>query len=176
MVGMSFIRNMLNVQRLSGKPKLRSYNLAEHSWAVTAIFIRLCQEENVEYTAEDLERVLFHDIVETVTNDLTYDVKNLNKTTQEAWETIENEVLRKYENVQIQEYTDTVIKALFDEKKLECFQAADLLELWFFLKEEESLGNSHSSIKQVLRNCTNLLSDFSIRDSVYKVMNEYKEY
>lgn len=170
MTTVQHIRKMLSVQRLSGTSKLRSYNLAEHSFGVVSLFLTICEEENIRVTSEVIKFVLFHDLAETVTGDLLYPVKNLNGDTQEAWSIIESEVLRKYPLVSM--YTDSNIAEQLDENQLAAFKAADMLELLLFCYEEVSLGNRNPDLLNVIFTCEGFLSGGLYLKSVVDIMDD----
>lgn len=163
-------RALLNVQRMAGKPKLRSYNLVEHSFFVTSMFIELCRREDIEVHMEDVKKVMNHDLVETLTGDLLYPAKNLNEETSKAWEYIEDSIVK--ENPEFIPYTDKKIRKGFSEKKWMLFKAADLLDLWIFCKEEQVLGNNAKEIQEIINNCERYLYNMNI-DSVNDFINEF---
>jgi len=163
-------RKMLNVQRLSGTVKMRSYNLAEHSFGVVSLFLTLCEREGIGVTSEVIQLVLFHDLAETVTGDLLYPVKNQNSVTKYSWSAIEAEVLDKHPVVS--SFTDSNIEEHLDEKQLAAFKAADILELLLFCYEEVSVGNKNPDLLKVIFTCEGLLKGSLYLESAVNIMDD----
>ena len=82
-------RKMLNFQRLAGTRKIRSYNLAEHSYFVGLMFQELAEELGIKISVEVLGTVFRHDFMEVFTTDLPWQVKHISQDTEKAWDTIE---------------------------------------------------------------------------------------
>lgn len=167
-----FTRKMYNIQRLAGTFKLRSYNLAEHSFMVQQLFVEIAKAEDLPIIASDVILASRHDLLEAVTGDLLYPVKNLNSTTHSCWETIEDEVMDSYPVLRL--YSDDNMKDGFSFPGLhEVMKAADTLDLWIFCKEEEALGNSTGNLKKVIIECNKLLVEKFNFKSVTKFMKEF---
>lgn len=146
-----YYRKMLLFQRLAGSPKLRSYNLAEHSFFVGLLFTQLCDANEIGYSADILKTVLLHDFVEVLTTDLPYPIKNLNEVTQGAWALIEDQAVSNFKHRhEIEHLTDAGIRASLTEVQFELFKIADMLELWIFCKEEQQLGNHSPQIDNIV--------------------------
>lgn len=166
-------RKMQNIQRLAGTFKHKSYNLAEHSFYVLQLFQMICEAEGVPYTAKDLILASRHDLVEAITGDLLYPVKNLSSITKECWSKIEKEVVKKYPV--LEDYSDESLENEFSHPDLYRFmKAADILDLWLFCKEEEKMGNTTGNLGKVIVECENLLL-YSYKTKVLQeFMNEYQ--
>ena len=154
MSNFNYYRKMLNVQRLSGTFKHRSYNLMEHSYGVTMLFIKFAEEEGINITVNDIKCVLNHEVNEVITSDLPWPVKNFNQLTKDAWNKIEHEVTN---NTELQTYSDSNIKMLLDKEKYALFKYCDIIDLMLFCAEEIEIGNNTRDIKLVLRNCNDIL-------------------
>lgn len=148
------LRKMLNVQRLAGHAKLRSYNLAEHSFFVAAYFIKMCNDLGIKTSSADVEVVLCHDWMEVYTGDLVYTAKNLNQVTKKAWEDIEEQLLNEHQDV----ITDSQIRGVLGDLKFSVFKLADIYDLYIFCLEERDLGNHTESIFEVIRTCEKILT------------------
>ena len=165
---MKEVRKMKYVQRLSSKPLIKPYSLAEHSFYTAQLFAFFCEEEGNEYDGKDLELVMNHDLLETRTGDLLWTAKSLSRATVESWNTIESEVAKKHD---LTYYTDVNIKSKLGEKKFKIFKASDYMELLMFVSEEISLGNNSVEIKEVYDNCRYLISELKIKTAT-KMMEE----
>ena len=153
-------RKMLNIQRLAGAPKHRGYDLAQHSYFTTLLFLDLCNALGKTPTPAHLDLVLKHDFLEVFTADLPAPVKHLSPATEEAWAIIEREAVlaNRYLGI-IGEYSDESIEKGLGEF-FPIFRAADILELWIFCTEEQGLGNCAVKIESVVTECEADLAGF----------------
>lgn len=170
MLRISDYRNMKNIERLNLVPILRSYNLLEHSYMVTVLFMYFSEFEGISCDYAVLKRILHHDVLETITGDLSYVVKNHNRITKNAWENIEQEMIKT--NIRFAGHTDLEIELSFTEEQEQLFKACDLLELWIFIKEEIALGNRMKEILTIERRCVALL--IGKFKSIDEFINTYK--
>lgn len=162
-----YYRKMLNVQRLSGTSKLRSYNLAEHSYFVALLFQDFAKIEGIEYDIEVLEAVLKHDFLEVLTVDLPYHVKNHSKETQEAWETIENTIVKaRKDEFAFPLMSDEDIHSILNKEQFILMKACDILELLLFCLEEWSLGNKTKALRVVIDNCFAIEKEYGVKSIV----------
>lgn len=159
-------RQMLAVQRLSGTPKHRSYNLAEHCYFTAVLFAKFAEAEGIEYDLKVFQAVLNHDVLEIMTGDLLYTAKNLNSVTRVAWESIEAEIVK--DNPEFDCVTDSQIASIMNGVQLDLFKVCDLLELFIFCKEERLLGNLNQRMKQVEENC-----DWILRQCHFKSVVDF---
>lgn len=167
-------RMLRNVTRLSGVNIHRPYNLMEHQYMVTMLFMHFAPLEDVAYDMGTVKMLLHHDILEVATGDLSYVVKNLSDDTQKAWETIEEQVLL-YRNPELTIFTDKNFKSIVTPLQFDLFKAVDLLELWIFCKEEEQLGNRSAGLLQVIKNCEEFIPKKfqKIQDFILNYKNEF---
>lgn len=172
-VKLSYYRKMLHIQRIPGVFKTRPYNLAEHSYYVAILFSRFSKLENIGYSASQLELVMDHDVLETISVDLPYHVKNLNHITKDAWRAIENEVIKA--KPAFREVSDDALEIGLSKEQFKLFKACDLLELWIFCKEEQLLGNRSEEIQKVITTCEGLLQERLRFESIIKYMEEWNE-
>ena len=144
-----------DVERLSQYYHHRQYNLMEHQYLVGMMFMAFAKEENIEYDITVLQLVMKHDLLETISMDLSYEVKNLSFKTQEAWDVIENEVASC--NPVLDKYTDVNIESGMNQEQFKLFKACDLLDLLLFLYSEESIGNNGVKIQILINRCQELI-------------------
>jgi len=156
---------MLTVDRLAGKFKLRKYDLAQHSYFTGIFFIHFAKLEGIEYSTEVLETVLSHDLMETLTSDLPWNIKNMSEVTKECWSKIENETARVFP--EFQKYSDEAIKSSLTEEQFRLFKCMDYLDLFLFIHEEILLGNVTPEMIEIYERCTNLI------DHQFKSVNEF---
>lgn len=176
-ISINSYRKMLNIQRLSGTYKQRSYNLAEHSYYVSILFQHFADIEKIDYGVRELSLILRHDLVEVLTGDLIYTVKNSSPNNKERWALIEEEIINKHK--EFLPYSDDNLKSSLTKDQLRLFKACDLLELWIFLQEERALGNRNWSVGDISDRCIDLIHDYCLLNgrelySVVKFMNEFK--
>jgi 5'-deoxynucleotidase YfbR-like HD superfamily hydrolase len=154
---------------MSGSPKIRSYNLAEHSYFVATMFEEFAREEQLEYTTDTLYVILRHDIMEVFTADLPYPVKNFNEKTKEAWELIEREVYEGGKERFITMMTDEEIKSRLTEKQFILMKSCDILDLYLFCLEERQLGNHSQPILKIINNCEDILNYWNVPSILYVI-------
>lgn len=154
-------RYMMNVNRLSGRHIQRNYNIALHSYYVGLLFMHFAEIENIEFDVEVLNIVFKHDVLESITNDLPWPVKNLNEKTKKNWEEIEEEVIKA--NPILKNYSDEIIKMTLNKDQFNLFKACDYLELWIFVGEEISLGNCTNDIVIIFDRSRELIREFRFK-------------
>lgn len=164
------IRRLKDCERLNGVPKIKRYSTAEHCFYTGIIFERLATMENISVSRDEIQWVYRHDLLETVTGDVLYPAKNYNDTTKKYMEYLEIELV-KGEYRYIEQYSDSYAKKWFGGEAWVLFEAADLLELFYFCREEIDLGNTNSIINNIYQNCIAILRD-SIFESVRELLNE----
>lgn len=167
----TYQRRMLNIQRLAGTPKIRSYNLAEHSYFVATLFLEFAAREDMHVGMNSIKKVLNHDIVETITADLPYMAKNYSAATKNAWATIEQQ-LSTYHG-RLRDFTDDALGSDLTAKEYALFKTVDLLELWIFCVEEHALGNISTSLHSVTKKCYELIYENGEFESVKKFMDSF---
>lgn len=150
-----YYRRQKNVQRLQTTPTLRTYNLLEHTYMVVVLFRHFASLEDIAYDMQVLDKILHHDILEAITSDLPWTVKNLNITTKRAWQDIETCIVQTHPS--LQRYTDASIKEHMTPIQHKLFTVCDLLELWIFLMEERTLGNRAHKVNKIIAKCEQLI-------------------
>jgi len=151
-----YFRAMKNVDRLSRHLKHRSYNLLEHCYMVGILFMGLANKEGIEFGVKELDIIFKHDILESITSDLPWDIKNYSTETKEAWNIIEKAICDSDD--QFEKYSDESIKNSLNKAQYELFKVCDYLDLWIFCKEEQTLGNTSESMQTVISNCEKLIT------------------
>jgi 5'-deoxynucleotidase YfbR-like HD superfamily hydrolase len=175
MIDIKYYRKLKNVTRMPGAFIHQSYNLLEHQYMVGMLFQKFAKLDNVSYDINDLNIVLHHDIVETVTGDLSWVVKNFNQVTKNCWATIEEEVT--YKHFQLQQFSDEKIKFGLTELQYLLFKSCDVLDLFIFIYEEIKLGNRSDEIIDVYNNCLKIFDDINIKNNfphLKKAVDEFK--
>lgn len=164
-----YYRKMKEVDRLNGKFKLRPYNLLEHSYMVVALFRHFASKEDVAYNMNTIDVIMHHDIIEVETSDLPYTVKNHSPVTKKAWGDIEEDIIRSHH--QLNRYNDEAIHENLTEIQHRLFKVCDLLDLWIFLKEEQTYGNNSSEVAKIIGKCEELIKGKFVH--VDKYMENY---
>lgn len=166
------VRKMDNVQRLSGFKLLQDYSLTKHCYHVGALFMRFAIKYAIPFTMMDLDFVLKHDILETVTGDLLYTAKNYNSKTAEKWEEIEKELTDEWSEYHyLYMYTDNYAEKHMNREAFKLFKDCDLFELYEFCWTEVDLGNK--SVMPVIKNCQSILQHSSIPAICNKVEDQW---
>lgn len=146
-------RSMLNVERMACSPKIKGYNLADHSYYVAMMFQDLADEYEIQYDTTVMKIVMRHDFMEAFTGDLIYPVKNLSEDTSKAWNLIEKESYDynsgRYNGI----YSDADIRAILTPEQFALLKACDAFELFLFCMSEYRLGNHTPELKEILLNC-----------------------
>jgi 5'-deoxynucleotidase YfbR-like HD superfamily hydrolase len=176
-VNINSYRKMLNIQRLAGTYKQRSYNIAEHSYYVAILFQYFASIEKVEYGVNELSLILRHDLVEVLTGDLIYTVKNSSIDNKERWVSIEEEIVSKHK--EFLPYLDSNLKSELSKDQLRLFKICDLLELWIFLQEEKFFGNKNWSVIDISKRCVSIIQDYCLMEGereFYSVLEFMKNY
>ena len=143
------IYKLSNIVRYSQQNKIKNESVAEHSYYVGWFVNRLCTKyelnDNIRLMA--LEAAILHDIPEVVTNDITYDVKQMIPE--------DSALLQPYVEEIIKEHSPRAYKVLFnpithDEmiaKKL--VKHADILSVLQYCQNEEHLGNKNFTLLRI---------------------------
>ena len=138
-----------NIQRCGLASKLHSYDLKQHGFGVLSICLDMIKLlDCCPYSVKEIEAILFHDILEAVTGDLPAVVKEFSSETKVAWEIIEDQIVSSPQYSVLSKYTDKSIKeTMQSDLHYEIFKFADILDLLFYVLEEEVLGNQSNSIE-----------------------------
>lgn len=161
-----------NVERLSQVYIHRNYNLMSHQWMTGMLFRHFASLEDVPYDINVWDIVLNHDILETISTDLPWPIKNFSDKTKDAWSVIENELINKH--FQLLKYSDENIKKSLNARQFALFKMCDILDLWLFVKEEISIGNNSKQIKEVEENCYKIFDSIEFKfHNIIKFIESY---
>lgn len=148
---------MSNIERFTGTFHHQKYNITEHCYRTAILFKLFASIEDVPYGMYEFDIVLQHDIVETLTGDLIYPVKNFSDKTKEAWAIIEEELTA---GKGIGRYTDENIKKALNYSQFKLFKCCDYLELLIYCASEIILGNNSSEIIETKNKCITLIKEY----------------
>lgn len=137
------VYKLSNIVRYSQQSKIKNESVAEHSFYVIWFVNRLCTKYNLcdKIRLLALEAALLHDIPEVITNDITYDVKQMIPEV--------SALLQPYEETVIGEHSSQACKTLFNPTTKEELIAkrlvkhADVLSVLLYCHNEEALGNKY---------------------------------
>lgn len=137
------VYKLSNITRYSQQNKIKCESVAEHSYFVMWFIQGLC----TKYELSDKIRLmaivsgLLHDVPEVITNDITYDVKQMIPEV--------SALLQPYEEDVIKEHSEMAHKVLFypetnDELIAKMLvKHADILSVYQYCYNEEQLGNKN---------------------------------
>lgn len=171
-------RKMKTVERLAGTLKIKNYSLVDHSYFVALLFQAFAEIEKIEYSVQDFTYILRHDLLESLTSDLIFPVKNFSQETKNAWRKIEQEIWEKEKDSHNCLFTDKQLKELLPPFVYSLFKDCDLLELLLFCYEEMQLGNRSKNILYIAETLIEFLekSNFSsIRSFIENIKNNGME-
>jgi len=174
MINLKYYSRLRNIQRLGLMFTHRQYNLMEHQYMCGILFRRFASIEDVAYDINTLDLVLNHDMVESISHDLPWTVKKLSKTTERAWEEIEDEIIKQ--NFQFEKYSDVNIKSGMTDIQFLLFKVVDYADLYFFIVEEIALGNHSKDILEVKQNCEHLIPELCSKGNFSKILNIIFDY
>lgn len=135
--------DLQNINRYNTFPRLKEESVAEHSFQVIACIKQICDEYEIpDYIRlEAYDAAIMHDIPESITNDITYDAKQMfSKTFKEELKSIEFKIsyeldkesaLNLYSNQE--NYKQKLVKALVEY--------ADVQSVVMYAKREVEMGN-----------------------------------
>lgn len=170
---LKMIRALKNVNRLSGLKLIQKYSVAEHCYYTGILFEYFADKENIHIPRGLLDFVYRHDMLESLTGDLLRPVKNISETSELAWKSIEYDVAEFFN---IKKYTDSWINNdlhIFEKELVQLFKACDVLELFWFIKEEKDMGNNSKEINIVWNNCLDYLLD--VNKTPFKSIKQFIE-
>lgn len=126
------------VTRYSNRARIRDESVAEHSFFVALIVIRLHEDYNF-----DLEKALIaalsHDVAESDLSDVTHDIKTKYVQLSNALQEAEFEEIAKYPTVIKSGFTDFEVR---DSPESLIANLADILQVRQYINSEMNMGNS----------------------------------
>lgn len=166
------IYKLSNIIRYSQQSKIKNESVAEHSyyvgWFTKCICTKYELSDKIRLMA--FEAALLHDIPEVITNDITYDVKQM---VPEV-----SALLKPYEEDVIKEHSHVAYKVLFKPETKDELAAkkivkhADILSVLLYCRNEELLGNKNFT---ELRKATEQRLKKS-KEQLLAAIKEVKEY
>lgn len=126
-----------NIKRFQMEDVLKPQSLAEHGYHTANLFLIACDFTSYNPTVKELDKVLNHDVIETLTGDLNKLVKELNSETIEAWKIIEEQVLKEH-SVRLGIYVDYWMEGTSFDRLL---KFCDAMEAYLYCHEEILRGN-----------------------------------
>ncbi len=126
------------ITRYSNLPRIKDEDVAQHSFFVAAIVIKLSEKYTFDLTSA-IAIAVCHDIVEADTNDITNDIKIKHPGFASELEIVELKELGKYPRP-IETYAIEYMHQRTVESKI--VKLADILQVQQYLSNEIDLGNS----------------------------------
>jgi len=155
------VKAMGDIHRLAGVFTIQPYTVALHCYYTAILFQEIAMVSGIKFNTTEVDFILKHDILETITGDLLLPVKSFSENTKRKWEEIETELVEK-KYVYLFWFTDKHAKNYFSTESFNLFKACDLFELYLFCLSETYLGNNSDGVWTVIRNCENLLPQFDV--------------
>ena len=133
-------------------------------------------EVPIDISYQTLDIVFRHDMLEILTGDLRWTAKNLTEETSKSWDKIESAVKADAENKKgFRVYTDSEIEKLLSPIEYDLLRMCDTAELYLFCKEEVNLGNSNSSIYEIIDNCRKIVCSRLRREDTYPFYEVFRK-
>ena len=138
------IYKLKNIIRYNTHPKLTKESVAEHSFYVALIALKICDKLNVNEDIKllSIEKALLHDLPEIKMNDITYDAKHM----LHLEEIIKNFETKYYEE-NYPKYTELMNTK--DGLVSSIVSLSDILSVKQFSLFETLLGNNSPEMKQI---------------------------
>jgi len=155
------VKAMGDIHRLAGVFTIQTYTVALHCYYTAILFQEIASEEKIKFNTTEMDFILKHDILETITGDLLLPAKSFNENTKRSWKEIEKELVEKKYNY-LYWSTDSNAERYFSTESFNLFKACDLFELYLFCLSETDLGNNSDGVWTVIRNCERLLPQFDV--------------
>lgn len=138
------IYKLKNIVRYNTQPKLTRESVAEHSFYVALIALKICDKLNISDDLKLLaiEKALLHDLPEIQMNDITHDAKIKLKL---------EDIIRTFELNYYKENYPNYYDLMKNENDLvsDIVLLSDILSVKQFSLFETLLGNTSSEIKQI---------------------------
>ena len=137
------VYKLSNIIRYSQQNKIKNETVAEHSYYVTWFVNRLCTKYELGDTIRlmALEAGLLHDVPEVITNDITYDVKQMIPEISGLLQPYEEEIVKEHSSKAHEVLFNPLTKEQILAKKI--VKHADILSVLQYCQNEENLGNKN---------------------------------
>lgn len=134
-----------NIIRYNTRSKIKTESVAEHSFYVAIIALKLCDEYGIDsITTRDIViKALLHDMPEIEINDITYDAKerlNLRPYLKKYEDDYYDRRFPKY--AKLMKKSSTLVQLIVD--------TADAMSVIQYANNEISLGNNSAEMQQIL--------------------------
>lgn len=150
-LGETQILGLGEIVRYNNRPKIKTENVAEHTFYVASTVLKLCTIFNLNESIKNkaLEFAIVHDIPEILIGDVPYDTKVNNPLLREEIEKAEIKSLSDH----MPEYLDSYSKFI-EEEKLETTaylvtKLADTISVLQYSNRELDLGNNTEQMKNI---------------------------
>ena len=153
------IYKLKDIYRYNSRPTLHKESVAEHSYYVALIALKLLDDSNitnVNIREKVLIKALLHDLPEIELNDITHDVK-IKLNLYSYLEKYENEFFKKNYN----KYTE-LMKNNEDNIVNFIVKIADIYSVLQYTDREIQLGNQMTEIKSIYNNAIDRLKNMKI--------------
>jgi len=126
-----------NIKRFQMEDVIKPQSLAEHGYHVVNLFLIACNFTGYSPSVKELDKVINHDVLETLTGDLNKRIKDFSKETIQAWAVIEESVLD--ERWETEAYSDSFEG--WEAKFISLLEFCDSMEAYLYCTEEYKRGN-----------------------------------
>lgn len=154
-----YARRLSNIRRCGTLRMIHSQNVAEHSFYAAILAMEIMREldarnfEGIDH-GEVLEKVLLHDLEETITGDMPYPFKRSSKSMAEKISAAKDTLVKEF-------YPPWMAQKNIEAKKYPLgpiVVAADYLELHAYCLEEKWLGNREPYLDEILEECRKIVN------------------
>lgn len=180
------IRRLRNIKRCNNYPTIISEDVAQHSYYVTMLSWAIASEYNDNVAAHNMnyhpyddentmERVetckvimksLCHDIPESITSDIPYNVKHFNSQINSLIKDVEINIVNEKFQGEFMQYISKYVTEAKDDFEGKFVAIADMLELAIYCSEEVQIGNRN--MIPLLNKCVELLEKDNIFNALYE--------
>lgn len=150
-LGETQILGLGEIVRYNNRPKIKTENVAEHTFYVASTVLKLCTIFNLNESIKNkaLEFAIVHDIPEILIGDVPYDTKVNNPLLREEIEKAEIKSLSDH----MPEYLDSYSKFI-EEEKIETTaylvtKLADTISVLQYSNRELDLGNNTEQMRNI---------------------------
>lgn len=152
-----YARRLSNVRRCGTLRMLHPQNVAEHSYYAAILGIKMLGDLKTKgyeiNESEILQKILAHDLEESLTGDMPYPYKRSSKKMAEAMTEVRDTLVREF-------YPEWLAQKNIEAKSGEYYPivvAVDYLELYAYCLEERWLGNRDPYLDEILEECRKIV-------------------
>lgn len=171
-LGETQILGLGEIVRYNNRPKIKTENVAEHTFYVASTVLKLCTIFNLNETIKNkaLEFAIVHDIPEILIGDVPYDTKVNNPLLREEIEKAEIKSLSDHMPEYLDSYSEFIKEEKIETTAYLVTKLADTISVLQYSNRELDLGNNTEQMKNInsgskerIQNLINKLRD-SIED------------